>query len=225
MGVRNPDVKNRSGYASWQPPPFLVFLPIAISVKNDYNRSWHFNGEGENDLNVHHHHHYYGNTDTQTLPLLQQILTIVKAIQMGEKTMIQEFNDLKVAVLAEVEVDKAVETLVDGLVAQIKALGENPTPAQLAELTATLTAEKKTLGDLVAANTAAPAPIVTPAAAAVIVAANPLVTPPVVDTGTPTVAAPGAPPVFSEAQPAVAPAEAPAAAPVTDGPGGGTPTT
>ena len=153
-------------------------------------------------MNVHHHHYYGSNgNDTQTLTLLQQILTIVKAILTGEKNIMSKFDDLKTAVLAEVEVDKAVETLVEGLIAQLKAIVPGPSDADVQALIDTLSAEKKTLGDLVAANTPAPAPIVTPAAAAVIVNANPMATP-VVDT--------------VPAGPVAAPVEAPVAAPVAE---------
>jgi hypothetical protein len=89
------------------------------------------------------------------LKALDRIMVKLHDIKEQGVRLMQAYDDLKAAVAAEVEVDQAVIALVELFIQKLKDLGDAPTPAQLQELTDTLTAEKVKLAELVTVNTPA----------------------------------------------------------------------
>ena len=82
-------------------------------------------------------------------------LYFVLKILRGEKQMSAEFDALVAQVAQQTTVEQSAITLIQGLAAQIAALGSAPTPAQITALTQSLNASATSLAAAVAQNTQA----------------------------------------------------------------------
>jgi hypothetical protein len=96
--------------------------------------------------------------DKQVHDKLDIIIRLLKLIIKGEQIMSAEFDALTAQVAEQKTVEDSAIALINGLAAQIKALGDAPTPAQLSALTASLNASATSLASAVSANTPAAPP-------------------------------------------------------------------
>jgi chromosome segregation ATPase len=88
---------------------------------------------------------------------VDQVLTVLAAIQSKEEEMSKELDDLEVQVAQNTTVEEGAVTLLNGLAAQIEALKNDP--VKLQALATSLKASGDDLAAAVAANTpAAPTP-------------------------------------------------------------------